>query len=393
MPSPFGEDSDLCRMLRVLAPRFEHRLFLSAAPHNGHTRSFTGLLEMLDPVRFTRTSEMTPAMRGRVEDVVVRRLKRDINARSAAPRFCTRHPPQALALAADPREIRLSEAFDAFRTAVRALVSAGSTSRRRAGAFAVEILGKRLLSCPAAFAESWRRARQGFASQEAAPEKELAAAERVVRQETGDDREAQERQATAATVVGAWLRNFVADVGDEIRDIERALEALGFDLDGAPITEQTPAADARFDALVALIERLLRRNAETRGEGARTAGGEGARTADGGGGGFVPGPGERLSSEDLVHAERLAGRAPDQIDAAVAFAAQFMQHPAYARPARNSAPPYDLDVVDEAVVNAVAQPSLARRPARHRCQGESQPDSAARPAHRAANRRGTKNMW
>ena len=96
MPSPFGEDSELCRMLRVLAPRFEHRLFLSATPHNGHTRSFTGLLEMLDPVRFTRTSEMSPAMRGRVEDVVVRRLKRDINARSTAPRFCTRHPPRAL---------------------------------------------------------------------------------------------------------------------------------------------------------------------------------------------------------------------------------------------------------------------------------------------------------
>ena len=56
MPSPFGEDSELCRMLRLVAPQFEHRLFLSATPHNGHTRSFTGLLEMLDPVRFTGTS-------------------------------------------------------------------------------------------------------------------------------------------------------------------------------------------------------------------------------------------------------------------------------------------------------------------------------------------------
>ena len=80
MPSPFGEDSELCQTLRLVAPRFEHRLFLSATPHNGHTRSFTGLLEMLDPVRFTRTSEMSPAMRGRVDDVVVRRLKREINA-------------------------------------------------------------------------------------------------------------------------------------------------------------------------------------------------------------------------------------------------------------------------------------------------------------------------
>ena len=272
MPSPFGEDSELCRMLRLVAPQFEHRLFLSATPHNGHTRSFTGLLEMLDPVRFTRTSEMTAAMRVRVEDVVVRRLKREINARSLQarsangehskdrdtdPRFCTRHPPTAIPLRTDPRETAVSTAFDAFRTAVRKLVSAGTRPRRRAGTFAVEILGKRLLSCPTAFAESWNRARQGFSDPdvEAAAETELAAAARAVRQETGDDREAEQRGATAATVVGAWLRNFVEDVGDEIHGIERALDTLGFALEGTSITEQTPVVDARFDALVALIER------------------------------------------------------------------------------------------------------------------------------------------
>ena len=272
MPSPFGEDSELCRMLRLVAPRFEHRLFLSATPHNGHTRSFTGLLEMLDPVRFSRTSEMSPAMRGRIEDVVVRRLKRDINARSlqrgsargnpsqeedTTPRFCTRRPPRALALAPEPREADLSASFDAFRTAVRALVSKGPAPGRRTGAFAVEILGKRLLSCPTAFAESWSRTRQGLSGAEPATEKDVAAAERTLRQETGDDREAQQREATAATVAGAWLRNFAGDLDAEIRDIEDALAALGFDLDDAPITEQTPAADARFDALVALIDRLL----------------------------------------------------------------------------------------------------------------------------------------
>ena len=282
MPSPFGEDSELCRMLRLVAPQFEHRLFLSATPHNGHTRSFTGLLEMLDPVRFTRTSEMTAAMRGRVEDVVVRRLKREINARSLQPRSANGgsierqrrrtsvlHPPSAdgdLLSRTDPRETAVSAAFDAFRTAVRKLVSAGTRPRRRAGTFAVEILGKRLLSCPTAFAESWNRARQGFSDPdvEAAAETELAAAARAVRQETGDDREAEQRGATAATVVGAWLRNFVDDVGDEIRGIERALDALGFTLEDTSITEQTPVVDARFDALVALIERLLRTGDEFR---------------------------------------------------------------------------------------------------------------------------------
>ena len=267
LPSPFGEDSELCRMLRLVAPRFEHRLFLSATPHNGHTRSFTGLLEMLDPVRFTRTGELGHAMRARIVDVVVRRLKRDINAGSPEPRFCTRRPPEALLLDREPREAALSIAFDAFRTTVRAIVSTGLASGRRTGAFAVEILNKRLLSCPTAFAESWSRMRQGLSGAETATAQDVAAAERTLRQETGDDREAQQREATAATVAGAWLRNFAADLDAQVRDIERALAALGFDLEGAPVTEQNPVADARFDALATLIENLLIAPAGQAGDG------------------------------------------------------------------------------------------------------------------------------
>ena len=36
---------------------------MPATPHNGHTRCFTGLLEQLDPVRFTQKSEITDAER------------------------------------------------------------------------------------------------------------------------------------------------------------------------------------------------------------------------------------------------------------------------------------------------------------------------------------------
>jgi hypothetical protein len=96
MPSNFGEDSDLVQMLRQITPYFEHKLFLTATPHNGHTRSFSGLLELLDPVRFTRTAEFTPAERQRVQQVVVRRLKREINefddSLGRPRRFPERHP-------------------------------------------------------------------------------------------------------------------------------------------------------------------------------------------------------------------------------------------------------------------------------------------------------------
>jgi len=257
MPSPFGDDSDLCRMLRQVAPHFEHRLFLSATPHNGHTRCFTGLLEILDPVRFSRTDELKRAERERIQQVVLRRLKREINARTNPPMFCTRRPPQGIVLELSPEETALSAAFDAFRSGIKRIVGGGGHRRRRAGSFAVEILGKRLLSCPVAFAESWRRCREGLDDEHPATEAEVEAARRTVDRDTGDDREAQSREATAANVVGSWLKNAKSALEEEIAAIDRSLTKLGFDLSRDDIVEQTPASDARFHALVSLIERLL----------------------------------------------------------------------------------------------------------------------------------------
>ena len=262
MPSPFGADSELCRMLRRLAPCFEHRLFLSATPHNGHTRSFTGLLEMLDPVRFSQTDEMTGVQRRRADQLMVRRLKRELNRESAAPRFCERNPPEPVLLHRDRREAALSAAFDAFRKAVRRAIAAGQAGER-AGTFAIEILGKRLLSCPTAFADSWRRARDGYARAEeaarAATDADVAAAKRSVERETSDDREAEQRSGAAAGVVGAWLRGVADSVAAEMTAIDDALAALGFDPDGPPPAERNPKADARFEALTDLIGKLLLR--------------------------------------------------------------------------------------------------------------------------------------
>ena len=74
----YGIETKFTRAVRDLAGRFEHRLFLSATPHNGHSNSFSTLLELLDPYRFTRGVKV----RGKkaLEDVMVRRLKEDIRA-------------------------------------------------------------------------------------------------------------------------------------------------------------------------------------------------------------------------------------------------------------------------------------------------------------------------
>ena len=257
MPSAFGDDSDLCRMLRILAPRFEHRLFLSATPHNGHTRCFTGLLEILDPVRFSQTSTLKPAEKSRVQQVVLRRLKRDINRTTHPPRFCSRNMPRALPLDLKPGEITLSAAFDAFRIQIRKVMGSGSNRRQRAGSFAVEILGKRLLSCSTAFAESWRRCREGLGEARTAEDAEVEAARKSLERDTGDDRETQSRESTASGVVGAWLKRMADDLEAEIAGIDRAVSNLGFDLNGKEMVAQKPTADTRFDVFDRLVKDLL----------------------------------------------------------------------------------------------------------------------------------------
>jgi len=136
-------------------------------------------------------------------------------------------------------------------------MAAGDTRRQRAGSFAVEILGKRLLSCPTAFAESWRRCKEGLAYERVAAEAEVDAARRSVERDTGDDREAQAREATAAGVVGAWLKTVADDLEAEIAGIDAALAGLGF-TEGPDVVAQPPNHDARVDALLSLIQRLLR---------------------------------------------------------------------------------------------------------------------------------------
>lgn len=63
---------------------------------------------------------------------------------------------------------------------------------------------------------------------------------------------------------------------------------------------------------------------------------------------------DQLTSENLVHAQRIDGRVDEQIDDATAFVERFMLKPARKPAGREDFPQYDLGAVHEAIVNAVS---------------------------------------
>ncbi|HYV03450.1 MAG TPA: SNF2-related protein, partial [Blastocatellia bacterium] len=108
----YAIDSRITKAIRDIAPRFEHRLFLSATPHNGHSNSFSALLELLDPQRFTRGVKV---VKSNLDDVMVRRLKEDI--RKLEGGFPERKPCQIdiSGLPDDAPELKLSKLLDEYR--------------------------------------------------------------------------------------------------------------------------------------------------------------------------------------------------------------------------------------------------------------------------------------
>jgi superfamily II DNA/RNA helicase len=173
----YGIETKFTRAIRDLGARFEHRLFLSATPHNGHSNSFSTLLELLDPYRFTRGVKV----RGRkaLEDVMVRRLKEDIREiQGGFPRRVV-VPVVIDGLPDDAPELVLSRLLDEYRGAREERFASSSSRTQAAAGLLVVGLQQRLLSSVEAFARSLAVhrntiERQSRQEQERATERELA---------------------------------------------------------------------------------------------------------------------------------------------------------------------------------------------------------------------------
>lgn len=147
----YGIDSQITRAVRDLAPRFEHRLFLSATPHNGHSNSFSALLEILDPQRFCRGVPVSPKHR---DDVIVRRLKEDI--REIQGGFPKRNvvPLVIDGLPSDAPELHLSRLLDEYREVREERLKNETKRKQAASSLLITGLQQRLLSSVEAFART-----------------------------------------------------------------------------------------------------------------------------------------------------------------------------------------------------------------------------------------------
>lgn len=147
----YAIESQFTRGLRDLSDRFEHRLFLSATPHNGHPNSFATLLELLDPQRFTRGLAVQPAD---LEPVMVRRLKSDL--RALGERFPERvvEPIVIDDLRDAAPELALAAMLADYRRLREARIATLPPARRAQARLSFVGLQQRLLSSIPAFART-----------------------------------------------------------------------------------------------------------------------------------------------------------------------------------------------------------------------------------------------
>lgn len=142
----YATDSMRTLAIRSLAPHFEHKLFLSATPHNGYRESFAALLELLDSQRFARA--VTPD-RNQLDAVMVRRMKDELKLRWDGSRRFAERVVQHLEVPYTDEERQAHHALQQY-SELR-LKYATSDGERMAAEFVLKLLKKRLFSSPAAF--------------------------------------------------------------------------------------------------------------------------------------------------------------------------------------------------------------------------------------------------
>src|SRR5262249_40777754 len=261
-PQSGNRASQRTRMLREIRFLFEHRIFASATPHNGKTVCFTGLLELLDPIRFQMAVEMDEQDKTNLGEVRIRRLKDDINKQSLRPPFAEQLDPLALPIQLSPQEASLYAALREYRKKGHAALSHATAAERWLGQFIYSLLTKRLLSCPLAFARTWWRHLEDEAPDDQRNLFDMArvSAERAEEQNRSDDEKAT-LEHEAARHSCAYFRSRGRSADDLQGKVNRALEKLGYDRrtieDDSKLAALAKKSDSKTEALVRWVKQNL----------------------------------------------------------------------------------------------------------------------------------------
>lgn len=258
-PAGYGQESQRFLMLQQISKYFEHRLFLTATPHNGYTMSFTTLLSLLDPVRFSPKAVLEEEDHKAIQDVMIRRLKSELNENTDPARF----PPRevlAISVTFSQKELRLFQALSAYRSKALIALSYRSRRERNLGRFLFSLLTKRLLSSSYAFARTWWQHVEGMNLDE---EVDLRLAEQVQKRAQADivdDEEKRDREEDAIRYGAAWMKLFGLQKSEELESLKDDIDDALADLGWTPETVKTPLEkletlpeDGRWEALIRWI--------------------------------------------------------------------------------------------------------------------------------------------
>jgi superfamily II DNA or RNA helicase len=246
----YAVDSLRTQAIRAIAPHFEHKLFLSATPHNGYTESFAALLELLDDQRFHRGVKPDPAQ---LQAVMVRRLKSELPPDDLGrPRF-------------PPRELTALEVdFPEAEEKAHALFHAYTTLRQKGARdeaetfvteFVLKLLKKRLFSSPEAFRLTLDKHRKTLRADRADGERRPGARPSMgilrreidgIEEDTDDDAAWEERAESALETAAAAERPPSPEETRLLDELSRWAE------------QAASRPDAKAKALLAWLEALVR---------------------------------------------------------------------------------------------------------------------------------------
>ena len=228
--SKYAIDSRITRAIRDIAPRFEHRLFLSATPHNGHSNSFSALLEILDSQRFCRGVKV---LKSHLDDAMIRRLKEDVRLVAGGFPKRTVNQIDLKGLPDDAPELVLAELLDEYRTIRATRVEGQSRKKQAEASLLISGLQQRLLSSIEAFSRTLkvhRRTMEKIWARDLSEPEVSAAGRSSARQlqllageiDADDDRAELSEEELAAMEDAQFEASTTSTAGDESRANQKA---------------------------------------------------------------------------------------------------------------------------------------------------------------------------